>query len=501
MAYTGLYNADGQKQITIVSGSTYTGVMSPDGQYNGVLDITPTVYKGVYHPCGAYNVQVTTNPFSGTYAPDGSLYIISSSNGYVVNGNSTRFMVVSTKAGALAGLNGAGVKGDVTHLGETARIRHMAPAAYSINNPVLTYSNWRVTNAASPEIPGANNILVKTAIEYNGTFYPATFSSGQRTATIPPSTDFNFDPIQGLTIPAGAFYYERPFVSVVNAGETWPISHFTNNVIGEGTTFSTGTDVTDGGVITPSALYSHGFTSIRSSSPSNTRSAVIVGDSLAFGLTLGTGTVDTGDANDFRGMFERAFTNNISYLTATRPSHRGDWFAGMHGLEQILLTKGTTDFIYQFGRNDVTAARTTAQMQANMLSSCTDFNTAGLRCWVCTITPSTTSTDSWVTTVNQSFNAGQQTNRIGYNDWIRDGCPTSGGVAVAVGTIGALRMGQAGHPVYNYFEVADVCESARNSGLWPAPSGVATTTDGTHPTVAQTIAMAGTVSVSRLLAS
>jgi hypothetical protein len=35
--------------------------------------------------------------------------------------------------------------------------------------------------------------------------------------------------------------------------------------------------------------------------------------------------------------------------------------------------------------------------------------------------------------------------------------------------------GQAGHPLYGYFEAADLAESARNSGLWGVNSGRAFT--------------------------
>ncbi len=85
MAYTGLYNADGQPQVTIVPGSTYTGVYSVDGQYNGVIS-NGSVYVGRYHPCGAYNVTITTDLSKIGTAPDGSMYIVASPNGYAVSG-------------------------------------------------------------------------------------------------------------------------------------------------------------------------------------------------------------------------------------------------------------------------------------------------------------------------------------------------------------------------------------------------------------------------------
>lgn len=84
MAYTGLFNADNQQQVTIVNGSTYTGLYSADGQFNGVTNDGTSVLMGAHHPCGAYNVTITTDAYAGSHAPNGSRYIIASSNGYAL---------------------------------------------------------------------------------------------------------------------------------------------------------------------------------------------------------------------------------------------------------------------------------------------------------------------------------------------------------------------------------------------------------------------------------
>lgn len=88
---TGLYNADGQRQVTIVNGASYTGPYAIDGTYNGVTNDGITAYKGTYHPCGAYNVCIVTNLSAGAYAPNGSLNVIASSNGYALLGRATTY--------------------------------------------------------------------------------------------------------------------------------------------------------------------------------------------------------------------------------------------------------------------------------------------------------------------------------------------------------------------------------------------------------------------------
>lgn len=78
-----LYAADGSFNVSIVSGSSYTGLMAADGSYN-VVKAPGGSYVGAYAPCGAYYVTVTDSAKRGFRAPDGSLYV--SSSPYVPNG-------------------------------------------------------------------------------------------------------------------------------------------------------------------------------------------------------------------------------------------------------------------------------------------------------------------------------------------------------------------------------------------------------------------------------
>lgn len=69
------YNAaDGSINISVVDGSTYTGLMAADGSVNCVVS-TGSSYVGAYHPCGAWWVTVSPGTLVGLRAPDGSLYV------------------------------------------------------------------------------------------------------------------------------------------------------------------------------------------------------------------------------------------------------------------------------------------------------------------------------------------------------------------------------------------------------------------------------------------
>lgn len=58
-----------------------------------------------------------------------------------------------------------------------------------------------------------------------------------------------------------------------------------------------------------------------------------------------------------------------------------------------------------------------------------------------------------------------------------------------------LDWGQASHPLYTYWEIADEVETARNSGIWRAGY----TDDGLHPTATGINAAAAGVDVADIV--
>lgn len=80
----GLYNSNGQIRITISNGNTLTGRQHPDGSYYGVLTSENTTFKGNNHPSGALWVTVGGDG-TRALAVDGSAYIMSGSEGYVLS--------------------------------------------------------------------------------------------------------------------------------------------------------------------------------------------------------------------------------------------------------------------------------------------------------------------------------------------------------------------------------------------------------------------------------
>lgn len=70
----GYYAADGSMNVTVVDGSTYTGLHAPDGSIN-VIKAPGGVYVGAHHPCGAWWVTLSPGGLIPARAPDGSLYV------------------------------------------------------------------------------------------------------------------------------------------------------------------------------------------------------------------------------------------------------------------------------------------------------------------------------------------------------------------------------------------------------------------------------------------
>lgn len=68
------YATDGSHNITVVDGTTLTGLYAADGSWN-VVQADGVAPCGIYHPCGAYWVTVQPAEMTGLYAPDGSFYI------------------------------------------------------------------------------------------------------------------------------------------------------------------------------------------------------------------------------------------------------------------------------------------------------------------------------------------------------------------------------------------------------------------------------------------
>jgi hypothetical protein len=179
-------------------------------------------------------------------------------------------------------------------------------------------------------------------------------------------------------------------------------------------------------------------------------------------------------------------------LLAQGGENGGTFATPLYGTVRSSLAPYANAAIIEYGTNDFANTGTTlASFEANVISIWKTLRADGVQViYETTLTPRTTSTDTWTTLAGQGPFAPATSNgpgcyRTGYNDWLRDGAPmTSGGAALPAGTTSAVvRAGQTGSPLTGVFDITPFVESSTDSAIW-AVNGTINylTTDGIHPT-------------------
>lgn len=326
----------------------------------------------------------------------------------------------------------------------------------------VVYPNW-IANSQSSQSQGGEiglgALTLTAALEYPiGTFTRITFG-GVASASIVSGSQAISDSVK-VAIKKGATFRLRYFYQ--NAGG---IIFDNRQSPGETTCFGTSglTDVTMGG--TPSGGSGGGSGGVNGSgSPYSYRPVAIIGLTtrkaiLAIGDSRFTGsgvnsTDQQSDAFGGLGMFERSFCRGESaYVLASKASESAANFLVGYA-NRVALAAYCDIIVGGYGVNDFVEGAQKATVESRIASIAALF--PGKPVYWTTIATETNSTDSWATTANQTKTLGANDSyRTGLNDDLR-----SGSIA-----------GLAG-----FVELADVVESARNSGLW-VPGY---TSDGAH---------------------
>lgn len=196
------------------------------------------------------------------------------------------------------------------------------------------------------------------------------------------------------------------------------------------------------------------------------------GDSITFGTGDGTGDATYGHY----GWGERGLIGvngyNVPYVNCSRSGDSTPGYSSFQSWGRVQLLEYVTHAVFGMGTNDIAAATPLATIQANCQTIWAEAKSRGVKVYHTTITPKTTSTDSWATKANQTvvaeYNAAGK--RGLFNAWLL--------TQVAAGNLdGVLDVSAA---------VADPTDPDK----W-ATTGAANypTTDGLHPTTALHILM------------
>jgi lysophospholipase L1-like esterase len=351
---------------------------------------------------------------------------------------------------------GGGRKTDTDNTTQNSKMRFITKFACS--DLRLMYANVYDSETYTP-----NDIVIRVALELaTGTVVPVFFS-GKRSVTIEGGGFAISDPIS-VKLAAGDYIYPRTFLTVANATDDWPQQRARLFDAGERTERGVGlADMSLTGTIGTGSQFAYGPIAVGATLPNAPANVALFGDSIIHGQG------ESADPANF-GFASRALNGKNPYLRLARPGEQASQFevAGLYIRGSLAISSDYA--ICNYGLNDLIASASVATLQADLVAAWTLLTTAGLSVYQCTLTPKTSSTDTWATTANQTPNLPDEARRVTINDWIR--------------TTPA--------PLSGYFETADAVESARNSGLWKPLY----TNDGTHPLAIGHAAMAATIDTS-----
>jgi len=336
----------------------------------------------------------------------------------------------------------------------TSRSHHIARD--DISSLKIELPNWYwARSTVGPETNGGGNITYTASVEYPaGTFTQIKFSGSA--STVVASGNSILSDACAVSIPNGASFWIRTFANAATAIVfTDSVTGFPQRDLGNGEAYeysaSTTTDKTMSGTITDNgAAAAPIFVPTAIIALTKKPTVLLIGDSRMWGFN------DTLDSSGDLGEFARSIGPSYGYINAGSSGDFLSSFITSHS-KRVALKQYVSHVIIETAINALRSggsgqAKTAATVLGEQQTILGYFSDKP--CYTSTTAPNSTSSDSWATATNQTVNANEA-QIILYNDAIRAGVAGSAG----------------------YFEVADIFETARNSGKWIFPSY---TSDGLH---------------------
>lgn len=325
----------------------------------------------------------------------------------------------------------------------------------------LIWGAWYSNDAFGEKALGAS-LTVTAAIEYPaGTVTQVKFG-GSAQGSAASGANLTSDAV-AISIPRGARFWLRYYMTST-AGMIY-VGGNTLNYIDEanGDCFEFGasgvTDKTLSGTYTNTSA-GQGFCSppLAIVGPTRRPSFVCYGDSRF------TGLMDRyGDAAFQHGEVERGIGREFAVSMFSQSSETAAGFASGSGARRMAMAAYASHAICGYGINDLGAGASTVQTRLAAVWTAIKAANPAIKVHQTTISPSTTSTDSWATLANQTV-FSSESQRTAVNAYIR-GQPA---------------------PLDGVLDIADVVESSRNSGKWAtsltADTSISGAWDGLHQT-------------------
>lgn len=312
-------------------------------------------------------------------------------------------------------------------------------------------ANWY--NSSGTETGTGGTATVGAAIEYPLNSCTRVTWGDQPTGSVASNANLLSD-LTAVAIPRGAWFAVRRYVANPSGIAFASVSDQTDrgfgvDVFGYAPSGLADQTMTNAPVTTAQAP---GLCAYPAAIVARTRrsSFAIVGDSRSAGaLTTSSTAAFDGEGNlgEFAGaLHARGFATLNGGVFGTTAAQ----FVASHA-RQAEAMGYCSHVVLEHGINDLTGGRTAAQIQADLLSIAGYFPRA--QAILGTTPPVSTSTDGWTTTAGQTTHASNPV-RVALNAWKR----------------------QVPRPFADCWEIADLVETARGSGIWKA----GLTGDGTH---------------------
>lgn len=334
------------------------------------------------------------------------------------------------------------------------RSRHFAREA--VTSLQIAYSNWLIAGAGV-ETASGGDMTLSAAIEYDGVSYPVLWSGGSSVVITNGATSPLSDALS-VSIPADAEFFVRTFYSIAGNHLITAVGVNTTNAVGcsdnangEDFHYNASNECSGTGLLT-TGTNSVGlmYRPCLLVATITKNSFLLIGDSRQQGFR----DVFTGSSSD-RGQIARAVGNDFGYTNAGYPGEKASDFIASHAL-RVALADYVSHVVCEYGINDL-VTQSAATLEGRVTTIAGYFS---VPVYQTTLTVASTSSDDWATLANQTVDSRNAV-RIAFNDLVRAGI-----------------SGMTG-----YLEIADVVESARDSGKW-AVDGTADwyTDDGVHET-------------------
>ncbi len=303
----------------------------------------------------------------------------------------------------------------------------------TVDNITVVWPGWyTATDGNGSEVNNNGNLTITASLEYpSGTRMQILFS-GSATGTVVAGNLLSADKLTlagGSKIPAGAMAAIHTFITC-SAGTKWPLAACA-------TAFNGGTaDNTENGasgVVTdktmsgaPAGTGDGYFPCAVLSRVTGQKKLCLAscGDSINIGA--GDSNYDTSNNTSWIG---RAATGNcpIIHMGVTGTTCQANAVGGKFAKRVVLMQlAGVTHCVLTYGTNDLAAARTPAQLQADYLAIASQLTAVGIKVVNYTVIPrlSATSADKYETVANQTvlggaFTTGTGSDRHTYNTWVR----------------------------------------------------------------------------------